>query len=242
VSGGKEVAVGSQRARSALGLMSPDVGGFVMEVASRIEPLATVLRRYNVKKADFQRMMADPTFREAISEAQAAFKSASNTPERIRTKAQLVTEALIEDMYLIASSSQHPAAARVSAFGALKGLTGLEKPDAPTHRQRFSLTINIPSGTGTAQQITVDAEEPEDDEGEYETIENAEDEEAEENPEQQGPLPVARTVRIIGTQHPRLAHAPSFAGGEGEGAAGELTGGVSWVPEPTEQPTSGTGL
>jgi hypothetical protein len=247
VQGAARVPPVPPRKRQAMGMLAPDVGGLAMEVAARLQPLGEIIKKYGLSKSEFQELMKQPVFRDAVVEARSAFKSTANTPERIRIKAQLLTEAGLEEMYLILQNPNQPAAARVSAFGAIKTLTGLEKPDAPMHRQKFSLTINVASGTGM-QATTIEAEAVEGPGGEGSEYEPGEYQEGvygqaardglegEADPDdggeagadgaepRQGELRTGVPIRIIGQQHPKLAKTYSWPGAQASADGPEAGG------------------
>lgn len=127
-----------------------------------MEPLAVVMRRYGINKQQFRALLAQPVFRQAVSQQRQVFASAANLPDRIRLKAQLAVEDLIQNMYMLASGTapNTPAAAQVAAFNQIKNLTGLEKPEAPAPKQKFALTINVaPSNGGSGEIIEAIHEE-----------------------------------------------------------------------------------
>lgn len=144
-------------------------GSLVAEVAANIEPVETILERYDISASEYAELQALPSFQAAVLEAQREFSAIANTPSRVRLKAQLITELLLPAMHEIASSNATPSAARVSAFSAVRSLTGLEKPETPVAQQKFSLTINLGDKgpltlEGTAQAVPAgraqDADDP----------------------------------------------------------------------------------
>lgn len=141
--------VGPEKGR-AQSMLSPAIGLLVADLSAGLEPLPTILRRYQLSKSQFTALLADPTFRAAIKAQREMFHATANLPDRIRFKAQLAVEELLQDMFTIAAGANHPPAARVAAFNQIKNLTGLERPEAPAPKQRFGLTINIAAAAAGA--------------------------------------------------------------------------------------------
>jgi hypothetical protein len=141
-------------------LLSPAIGALIVELASQIEPVPVVLARYNVSTASYQRLLADPTFRQAVVAASSEFASLANVAVRIKVKSQLMVEMGMAEIWDIIRNPAMGAAARVAAFGQLKSLTGLEKPEAAPPAQKFKLTINLgqdPTGAANAHLIGASA-------------------------------------------------------------------------------------
>jgi hypothetical protein len=92
-----------------------------------------------------------------VHEAEATFKSITNVGDRIKLKSQLATELLLDHMFSIAADGLAQPNARVQAFAAIRSMTGLEKPETPIARQKFSLTVNVPKpASGEARSITIE--------------------------------------------------------------------------------------
>lgn len=141
-------------------MLSPAIGMLVADVCAELEPLPVILKRYSVSKSQFRALLAQPVFRQAIKAQRSVFQSVANIPDRIRLKAQLAVEDLIQDMYSLAAGVNVQAAARVAAFNAIKNMTGLERPEAPVPKQKFALTINVSAasaaGVGSADRSSAE--------------------------------------------------------------------------------------
>jgi hypothetical protein len=118
-----------------------------IELAAAMEPVPDILTRYNVSMETYRRMMTTPAIRETIRDARARFTSLGNTAARIKVKAQLLLEMSLPEIWDIVSDPSIGAAARVAAFGSIKSLTGLEKPEVEPVAAKFSLTINVAPGS-----------------------------------------------------------------------------------------------
>ena len=136
-------------------LIGNQFGLLVLEVAARVEPLSNILARHNLTKKAFLHICNNPQFAKAVAEQRQSFASFRSIGERVRVKAQILTERLLDDMYTIATHPTTPPQARVAAFDKIKSLTGLERPEQAEPPQKFSLTINLDK-----QDITVHNEQP----------------------------------------------------------------------------------
>jgi hypothetical protein len=134
-----------------VGALSPTIGAMAQELASGLTPGREVLARYGVPVADFRRLMAVPAFVEMVRKAKQDFSAVASTPDRVRLKAQLLTEMGLDEMWGIVQHAGEPAAARVSAYNSIKNLTGMDRPEEARPMQKFSLKIVLPptGGTGT---------------------------------------------------------------------------------------------
>lgn len=140
--------------------LSPDISAFVMELAAKLEPIEKVLEKYGLTQENLQTLLKNKHFRELVHNTERDFASITNTADRVRIKAMMLTELGLEEMFLILSNPNHLAAARVSAFSAIKSLTGLEKPELEREKARFHLTISVPAADGQpGKTIEVTAEE-----------------------------------------------------------------------------------
>ena len=164
--------------------LSNNIGAFVMELAAKLQPVEDILKKYKVTAGQLGLLLRNNAFRDLVREAERDFASITNTAERIRIKAMLLTELGLDEMYLILTDNKVMPNARVSAFAQIKNLTGLEKPELDRGRAQFKLVINVPQplSSGGQQTITVEgAVDPED-----EDEEGLEDEEYEDDLEDDG--------------------------------------------------------
>lgn len=133
-------------------------GALVTEIASRSEPLAAVLNRHGITQTQWAKLKDMPAFKAALARQAKTFGAIDDLPTRIKLKAQLLTEMLLDEMFDIARHVAYPASARVSAFAQIKNLTGLEKPEDAAPQRAVNLTINLANGrTKTAQAVTIEA-------------------------------------------------------------------------------------
>jgi hypothetical protein len=143
------------------GLMSPVIGSLAYELAAGLADRKDILQKYGVSIALFRQLMALPVFQDMLRKAKSEFGSLASTPDRVRLKAQLMTEMGLQDMWGIINSPRAPEAARVSAYNSVKSLTGMDKPEDAAPMQRFSLKIVLPAvSSATPATITIEGNNP----------------------------------------------------------------------------------
>lgn len=143
--------------------LAPPAEGFLeaylpqlcLELAANLEPPLNILQRYGVSNTRFQQLKSSPMFRKMIEEASAKFHSLANTADRVQIKAQLLMELDLPIMHDIVNDDNLQASARVSAFGAIRALSGLEKPKEATPGAHFELRIILP---GNPEPITIEGD------------------------------------------------------------------------------------
>jgi hypothetical protein len=156
-----------------------------MELAAKLQPVEEILRKYKVTAGQLGLLLRNNAFRDLVREAERDFASITNTAERIRIKAMLLTEIGLDEIYLILTDNKVMPSARVQAFAQIKNLTGLEKPELDRGRAQFKLVINVPTPLSPEQKQTITVQgavdpDPEDeDEDNYVEDEEYEDEENE---------------------------------------------------------------
>lgn len=139
------------------GAMAPRVGAMVYELAAGLRAGRDILQSYGVTVGEFRQLVKLPEFAEMVKAAKREFASLPNTADRVRLKAQVMTELGLEEMWEIIRHPAVPAAARVSAYNSVKSLTGLDKPDDPQPLQKFSLKIVLPGpSSDTPGTITLE--------------------------------------------------------------------------------------
>jgi hypothetical protein len=139
------------------GSLAPRIGAMAYELAAGLRAGRDILQSYGVTVPEFRQLMKLPEFGEMIKTAKREFASLPNTADRVRLKAQIMTELGLEEMWEIIRHPAVPAAARVSAYNSVKSLTGLDKPEEAQPMQKFSLKIVLP-GTSQDQPGTITLE------------------------------------------------------------------------------------
>jgi hypothetical protein len=139
-------------------LMGAGIGALAYELAAGLTERREILARYAISIPVFRRLIAHPVFQDMLRKAKTEFTALASTPDRVRLKAQLLTELGLTEMWGIVRSVRSPEAARVSAYNAIKALTGMDKPEEATPLQRFSLKINIHPSAGSPAPVIIDAE------------------------------------------------------------------------------------
>ena len=101
------------------GTMSPTIGAMVYELAAGLHTGASPSSRATASRPRVPATCsARPEFVEMLRHAKREFASLPNTADRVRLKAQMLTEMGLEEMWEIIRHPAVPAAARVSAYNA----------------------------------------------------------------------------------------------------------------------------
>ena len=190
--------------------LSNNIGAFVMELAAKLQPVEDILKKYKVTAGQLGLLLRNNAFRELVKEAERDFASITNTAERIRIKAMLLTELGLDEMYLILTDNKVMPNARVSAFAQIKNLTGLEKPELDRGRAQFKLVINVPQPLSSGGQQTITVEGAVDPEEEDEDEDYVEDEEYEDEEDQGGIDPENESKEMLLTPDIRAAFNERF--------------------------------
>jgi hypothetical protein len=138
------------------GSLAPRIGAMAYELAAGLRAGRDILQSYGVTVPEFRQLMKLPEFGEMIKTAKREFASLPNTADRVRLKAQIMTELGLEEMWEIIRHPAVPAAARVSAYNSVKSLTGLDKPEEAQPMQKFSLKIVLPGAPDQPGTITLE--------------------------------------------------------------------------------------
>lgn len=92
------------------------------DLASRINSIDEVRRRYGLAEDQLRRLLQNPTFQRMLVEAQAHWASDKGAAERIKVKAQIALEESIPDIYLMVKNKQLAHSARLEAGKLLSDL------------------------------------------------------------------------------------------------------------------------
>jgi hypothetical protein len=124
------------------------------EIVAQVAPLPDILRRHGVTVVQMQAKLRDPIFRSMIAEAKRLWKADTlTTKERIRLKAQLLTEEGLESLADIIKNTDLSPTVRVDAFEKIAKVGSLSTPDqGQAIGERTVININIP---GESQPITI---------------------------------------------------------------------------------------
>ena len=118
----------------------------IMELAAKIQEPKDILERYEVSPEDFKKMSAQPTFKKAYAEAKRFWDSDANVRDRIATKAAVLVEDALLDVYTLFKDTQN-AGAKMDAF---KTIMKLAKVDGGEQK------VENPLGSGQAININID--------------------------------------------------------------------------------------
>jgi hypothetical protein len=125
----------------------------VNEIAKDIVEVDELLKQLNITREDYLRISGTRTFREALSVAEREWKSADNTPKRVKHKAAAIVEELILNVFFTArDSTTEPLSAKVKALEAIAKIGGLGALEPSQAAQSglsgntFNLSINYSEG------------------------------------------------------------------------------------------------
>jgi hypothetical protein len=125
------------------GILSGTAQALLLELAAGLEETKEICEKYSVTAAELTIWLGHPAFRDMLREAKRKFASLGNTADRVKTKAQLLVEINLPVMHDLVNDSRAMPAARVSAFTAIRSLTGLEKPEPQPVGAVFKLEIKV---------------------------------------------------------------------------------------------------
>lgn len=117
---------------------------FAYQVALGYLPLKDVCASHGVSRAKMESLMENPMFRKRVAEYRDHFSKTGVTTE---LKAAVAVDALIPDMYRIASNEDEASINRIGAFDRLFRVSGKEKQQqsGPTTPQ-FMVQVVLPDG------------------------------------------------------------------------------------------------
>lgn len=124
------------------------------EIVAQVAPLPDILRRHGITVSEMQAKLREPMFRSMLAEAKRLWNADTlTTKERIRLKAQLLTEEGLDELADIVRNRDMGAVARIDAFEKIAKVGSLATPD-PSQGvgERTVININIP---GESQPITI---------------------------------------------------------------------------------------
>lgn len=136
--------------------LSQTDGRIAWEIAAEIADIPTILARYGLTPATFQKKLKDPMFRGAIREAKALWKSDMNVKERIRLKAAFLVEDSILDIFAIIKNEQMPVAAKLEAFEKLMKTADMTPKTGVQPATAAGFKVVIQMGDSPGQQVTID--------------------------------------------------------------------------------------
>lgn len=139
------------------------------ELAQRIEPKETILRKYDISPGEWDVIRKTQYFRELLREATEEWNSPASADDRIRLKSKKALEDSIVTLYEIAHNERNPPKARIDAVERMSRMSGIERQaETPKGGGAGGFSININIGDAGSQTITVSPEHRlEDGEGDY---------------------------------------------------------------------------
>lgn len=128
-----------------------------MELASGLTPASEIFSRRGISEAEARAMLTNPAFQRMLKEAKANWDSPLNAEERIRLKAKLALEELLEPHFHMARDPDVAPPARTEAVKTFERLSGLVSKEGAAGGgnggERFVININL----GDDKHVTIDA-------------------------------------------------------------------------------------
>jgi hypothetical protein len=135
----------------------------VMELAAKIQPVPDILARYDIDPTEFRhKILPDPQFRAAFSEAKRFWNSDTNAKERIAIKAQAMVEDSLLELYTLFHDGAKNPTARIEALKTMMRLARVDagEPKEATGATGRAVHIHIDMGERTIEReitgITID--------------------------------------------------------------------------------------
>jgi len=153
----QSLAQTSSGASGAAGNLLQLSAALAMELASGLSPASEIFARWGHTPEEARAILSNPTFQQMLKEAKGNWDSDSNVEERIRMKARLALEELLEPHFKMAKSVDTPPPSRIEAmktFERLSGMSAKEKDSGFTPGERFIVNINLGSDIPS---VTIDA-------------------------------------------------------------------------------------
>lgn len=123
--------------------VAPWPAGLTFDLALGVDATQTVLERYEITAADYERLMEIPTFRRELA---AEMKRNQDEGISFTRKAAAMAEECLPDMYAIVKNPLIPASTRADVWKAAAKLGNLEPKDkgaALTNVPQIAIQINL---------------------------------------------------------------------------------------------------
>lgn len=129
-----------------------------LELVAKLSDLPDILDRYNLSKTALARLLRDPEFKVIYAQAKAHWGADANATERVLTKATLMVEDSLLEIYAILHGEDTSPAGKIQAFNALVDLSEASpKKQAAKQgadKEGFSITINLPGGQVAEYEVS----------------------------------------------------------------------------------------
>lgn len=124
-----------------------------MELAAQLTDITDILDRYGLTKTQLKRMLKDPEFKIKYAQAKAKWGADANAAERVASKATLLVEDSLLEIYGILHDGEATKNSKIQAFNALIDISDVspKKQNNKTNEvgDKFSITINLSGGART---------------------------------------------------------------------------------------------
>jgi len=127
-----------------------------VELALGISPIRDILRRYGLSADSLKDKLRDPMFKGMVSHAKEVWSSDLSAKERIRLKAQILTEDSLLAIYSEVHQTDNALPARLDAFKQLATIADVSRPAVAKGEggSRFTVNINL----GDSQPVVIQGE------------------------------------------------------------------------------------
>jgi len=118
-----------------------------MELVADIRPREDVIAAFGYTKSTFKDKLRDESFVRLLREAKQLWSADNNVRERIRTKAGMLVEDSLLDIYNIVTDRAVNPSIRNASFQNLARVASVDSPDKNVSEgSGFRVIINLPSG------------------------------------------------------------------------------------------------
>lgn len=139
-------------------ITASDHASLAAELATKLLPVPEVMARHGLDAAEMQRLLADPQFKNMISEFRRDWEAPMSARERVRLKSALAVEDGLVTLYAIFKDIDLTPTARIDAFKQLVGLAEMgPKKDGAESGPAFNLTLNLGGETNAQKTLTIAA-------------------------------------------------------------------------------------
>ena len=115
-----------------------------MEIVADIRERDEIVAAYGYTDETFKLKLQDTLFQQRLREAKVLWTADTNVKERIRTKAGMLVEDSLLDIYGIVSDQSVNPATRNQSFQNLARVAAVDQPDKTDTGSGFKVVINLP--------------------------------------------------------------------------------------------------
>lgn len=132
------------------------------ELATKLLPLAEILKRYGLTKDELKNKLADPQFKHMVTEFRREWHSPLSSRDRVKAKAALAVEDGLLELHRVFYDPDTNASVRLDAYKQLVQLADMQpkKEESGSTGGGFSVTINIPQANASETKTVTLEHEP----------------------------------------------------------------------------------